>query len=59
MRDNKTFDAGASPNTSSEPARSGEQLDRANTNFENTLILLRQTLMYGFNEAHFVYCNGP
>jgi hypothetical protein len=32
---------------------------QASTNFENTLILLHQTLMCGFNEAHFVYCNGP
>jgi hypothetical protein len=32
---------------------------QASTNFENTLGLLRKSLMKPFMKAHFVYCNGP
>ena len=56
----KEYDAGASlDHQASQRVEQKEQLDNASTNFEDTLILLCQTLMCGFNEAHFVYCNGP
>jgi hypothetical protein len=32
---------------------------QASTHFENTLEMLRESLMKPFMKAHFVYCNGP
>jgi hypothetical protein len=32
---------------------------QASTNFENTLDIVAPNINVSFNEAHFVYCNGP
>jgi hypothetical protein len=37
----------------------GRQLDKPAHIFENTLGLLRKSLMKPFMKVHFVYCNGP
>jgi hypothetical protein len=52
-------DAGASPTHQVSQRGSRKTVGQASTNFENTLVLLRKSLMKPFMKAHFVYCNGP
>jgi hypothetical protein len=53
------YDAGASPTHQASQHGSRKTAGQASTNFENTLGLLRKSLMKPFMKAHFVYCNGP
>jgi hypothetical protein len=49
------YDAGASPAHQASQCRSGRQLDKPTPNFENTLELLRNSLMKSFIKGHTLY----